>query len=43
VRPAVTATRDGLAQLALIRQQEIEGFFEGLFAGTENADLPAKV
>ena len=33
VRPTVTPTRDGLAQLALIRRQEIEGFFEGLFAG----------
>lgn len=42
VRPTVTPTRDGLAQFALIRQQEIEGFFEGLFAGAEDADLPAK-
>ena len=42
VRPTVTPTRDGLAQLALIRRQEIEGFFEGLFAGEEEADLPAK-
>ena len=41
-RPTVTPTRDGLAQLALIRQQEIEGFFEGLFAGEEEANLPAK-
>lgn len=42
VRPTVTPTRDGLAQLALIRRQEIDGFFEGLFAGGEEADLPAK-
>ena len=42
VRPTVTPTRDGLAQLALIRRQEIEGFFDGLFAGEEEADLPAK-
>ena len=42
VRPTITPTRDGLAQLALIRRQEIEGFFEGLFAGEEEADLPAK-
>ena len=42
VRPTVTPTRDGLAQLALIRRQEINGFFEGLFAGEEEADLPAK-
>ena len=42
VRPTVTPTRGGLAQLALIRRQEIDGFFEGLFAGEEEADLPAK-
>lgn len=42
VRPTVAPTRDGLAQLALIRRQEIDGFFEGLFAGEEEADLPAK-
>ncbi len=42
VRPTVTATREGLAQFALIRQQEIEGFIEGLFADAEEANLPAK-
>ena len=42
VRPTVTPTRAGLSQLALVRRQEIEGFFEGLFAGEEEADLPAK-
>ena len=42
MRPTVTPTRDGLAQLALIRRQEIDGFFEGLFAGEEEVDLPAK-
>jgi len=42
VRTSVLETRAGLAELALIRRQEIEGFFEGLFAGEEEADLPAK-
>ncbi len=42
VRPTVVPTRDGLAQFALMRQQEIDGFFDGLFAGAEKADLPAK-
>ncbi len=42
VRPTVTPTRAGLSQLALVRRQEIEGFFGGLFAGEEEADLPAK-
>jgi hypothetical protein len=42
VRPTVTPTRDGLVQLALIRRQELDGFFEGLFAGAEEVDLPAK-
>jgi hypothetical protein len=42
VRPTVTPTRDGLAQLALIRRQELDGFVEGLFSGAEELDLPAK-
>lgn len=42
VRPKVTRTREGLADLALMRQQEIEGFIEGLFVGEEQVDLPEK-
>ena len=42
VRPTVTPTRDGLAQLALIRRQELDGFVEGLFSGAEELDLPKK-
>jgi hypothetical protein len=42
VRPTVTPTRDGLAQLALIRRQELDGFVEGLFSDAEELDLPAK-
>jgi len=34
--------RDGLAQLALIRRQELDGFVEGLFSGAEELDLPTK-
>lgn len=41
-RPTVTPTRDGLAQLALIRRQELDGFVEGLFSGAEELDLPTK-
>jgi hypothetical protein len=42
VRPTVQETRVGLAQLALIRRQELDGFVEGLFNGTEVIDLPEK-
>lgn len=42
VRPTVTPARDGLAQLALIRRQELDGFVEGLFSGAEELDLPTK-
>jgi hypothetical protein len=42
VRPTVPETRAGLAELALIRRQELDGFFEGLFAGAEQLDLPEK-
>lgn len=41
-RPTVTPTRYGLAQLALIRRQELDGFVEGMFSGAEELDLPAK-
>jgi hypothetical protein len=42
MRPKVTPTREGLTELALMRQQEIEGFIEGLFVGGEKVDLPEK-
>jgi hypothetical protein len=42
VRPTVTPTRDGIAQLAMIRRQELDGFVEGLFSDAEELDLPAK-
>lgn len=42
VRTSVPETRAGLAELALIRWQELDGFIDGLFGGTEELDLPAK-
>ena len=36
-------TRQGLADLALIRRQELDGFIEGLFAGAEAVDFPERV
>lgn len=41
-RPAIQPTREGLAELSLIRMQEFEGFIEGLFSGGEPADMPEK-
>jgi hypothetical protein len=41
-RPDVAITREGLAALALIRRQEIEGFVEGLFGAEETMDLPER-
>lgn len=38
----VAATREGLAALALIRRQELDGFVEGLFGGQESVDLPER-
>lgn len=42
VRTSVPETRTGLAELALIRRQELDGFIEGLFGGADELDLPAK-
>jgi len=39
---AVRPSGGGLAQLALIRRQELDGFVEGLFSGSEELDLPTK-
>ena len=38
----VAATRDGLATLALIRCQELDGFVEGLFGLNKSIDLPER-
>jgi len=39
-RMEVAATREGMAALARLRREELEGFIEGLFAGQEHVDLP---
>src|SRR5450830_672963 len=41
-RPDVATTREGLANLALIRRQELDGFVEGLFGAEETMDLPER-
>ena len=42
MRTSVPETRAGLAELALIRRQELDGFIEGLFGGADELDLPEK-
>jgi hypothetical protein len=42
VRPDVMATREGLATLATIRCQELDGFVEGLFGEEETVGLPER-
>jgi hypothetical protein len=38
----VPATRDGMATLARLRREELEGFVEGLFGDKESLDLPER-
>lgn len=40
IRINAPATREGLGRLALMRQEELEGFVEGLFGDHESLDLP---
>jgi hypothetical protein len=42
VRPDVMATQEGLATLAMIRCQELDGFVEGLFGDEETIGLPER-
>jgi hypothetical protein len=42
IRIETPGTREGLASLALMRRQEIEGFIEGLFGSEEEIDLPER-
>ncbi len=42
LRAPVEPTREGLATHALMRQQEIDGFVDGLFNGREEVHLPEK-
>lgn len=41
-RPTVAATREGLAALASMRLQELDGFVEGLFGSNVILDLPER-
>jgi len=41
-RMEVPATRDGMAALARLRREELEGFVEGLFGEKESLDLPER-
>ena len=42
VRFEVAPTREGVARIALVRRQEIDGFVEGLFGDEESMDLPER-
>jgi hypothetical protein len=41
-RMEVPATREGMAALARLRREELEGFVEGLFGDEERVDLPER-
>ena len=42
IRVETAPTREGLASLALMRRQELDGFVEGLFGREEAVDLPER-
>jgi hypothetical protein len=42
MRIETAPTREGLAALALMRRQELDGFIEGLFGREEQVDLPER-
>jgi hypothetical protein len=42
MRIEIAPTREGLAALALMRRQELDGFIDGLFGGEEAVDLPER-
>ena len=41
-RSSIAPTREGLATLALVRRQELDGFVEGLFGQEEIVDVPER-
>jgi hypothetical protein len=41
-RMEVSATREGIAALARLRREELEGFVDGLFGDEESIDLPER-
>ncbi len=42
IRMEVPATREGMAALARLRREELEGFADGLFGEEESLDLPER-
>lgn len=42
IRFEVPPTREGVARIALVRRQEIDGFVEGLFGSEESIELPER-
>src|ERR1700722_10982639 len=42
IRLEVPATREGMAKLARLRKEELEGFNDGLFGDKESLDLPER-
>lgn len=42
VRIEIPETREGLAQIALIRREELDGFVEGLFGKEQTLELPER-
>ena len=42
VRLEVPPTREGVARMALVRRQEIDGFVDGLFGNEESMELPER-
>jgi hypothetical protein len=42
MRVDVPATREGLAEIALIRRDELDGFVQGLFGTAESLELPER-
>jgi hypothetical protein len=42
VRTHIPETREGLARVALIRREELDGFVEGLFGKEQSLELPER-
>jgi hypothetical protein len=42
IRLEVPATREGMAKFARLREEELEGFVDGLFGDKESLDLPER-
>jgi hypothetical protein len=43
VRVEIPESREGLAHIALIRREELDGFVEGLFGKEQSLELPERV